>query len=639
MLATGLAVAASGLGVSAADDRTATTEPPAGGATFTHVSTSPCPESRFECTTLAVPRDHTAPDGPTWEITFGVQPAAVESRGTFVTITGGPGTSGLAVADLYTDYMAPSITDNYDIVFLDQRGIGLSHPIRCDQAATAYYVSDADPDDPAQRDAVAAANRSFVDSCLAESGASVDDLPYYETSQAVEDLEAIRQYLGTEQIVLYGESYGTQYAQTYAAAHPDRVSMLVLDGVVDLTVDALDYYAEGARAHDDALESVMHACSADEACAVDANGDALAAYDALAATLADAPVEYDFPMPDGSVERRTFRVADLELAASATIGSLGDRLLLQRAIAAAVDGNMVPLARLAYAAVFVDPETEELVPDPGWSDAMYYAVECQDYSFLPDGGTADERVDAWLEQGAADGVNDQRLGSVYYGDLPCLYWPAQPGAVPRPAPITDPPYPTLVLTADTDAATPVANAMRVFGRIEDSALVILQGGPHVIFDWGYACVDELVAEAIATGELPSVRVTICDGEVADPYIPIAPDDASGYDDPLAAAVSVADQLTANSEYAYWDGVDVLAIGCDHGGSLEYVPSDVGSDIELTACELTDGVPVTGTGTFDDVEGTVHLDLVLPDGELSYDSDGVSVEVEGTYEGQPVATGS
>ncbi len=208
-----------------------------------------------------------------------------------------------------------------------------------------------------------------------------------------------------------------------------------------------------------------------------------------------------------------------------------------------------------------------------------------------------------------------------------------------PAAITDPPYPTLVLNADVDAATPVANAMRVFGRIEDSALVILQGGPHVIFGWGFPCVDELVGEAIATGELPSVRVTICDGEVVDPYIPIAPDDASGYDDPLAAAVSVADQLTANSEYAYWDGVDVLAIGCDHGGSLEYVPSDVGSDIELTACELTDGVPVTGTGTFDDVEGTVHLDLVLPDGELSYDSDGVSVEVEGTYEGQPVATGS
>ena len=56
---------------------------------------------------------------------------------------------------------------------------------------------------------------------------------------------------------------------------------------------------------------------------------------------------------------------------------------------------------------------------------------------------------------------------------------------------------------------------------------------------------------------------------------------------------------------------MLEVGCDHGGSLEYVPTDVGTDIELTACELTDGVPVTGTGVFDDDAGTVHLELVLP----------------------------
>ena len=34
--------------------------------------------------------------------------------------------------------------------------------------------------------------------------------------------EAVRDYLGVEKMQLYGESYGTQYVQTYAAAHPDR---------------------------------------------------------------------------------------------------------------------------------------------------------------------------------------------------------------------------------------------------------------------------------------------------------------------------------------------------------------------------------------------------------------------------------
>ena len=298
---------------------------------------------------------------------------------------------------------------------------------------------------------------------------ATEDLPYYATTQAVEDLEAIRQYLGVEQFVLYGESYGTQYVQTYAAAHPDNVSMLILDGVVDLTVDVLPYYEEGARAHDDALEAVLQACTADEACAVDAGGDALVAYDALAATLDAGPIEYDFPMPDGTVERRTFGASDLELAAAGTVNSLGDRMLLQRAVTAAADGNLVPLARLAYSSVYVDPETLEVDVDPAWSDATYYAVECQDYEFLPDAGTPRERLDAWLDEGAAAGIEDLRLGSIFYGDLPCLFWPEQPADVPRPAPIVDPPYPTLVLNADTDGPTPVVNAMRVFAT--DGGLV------------------------------------------------------------------------------------------------------------------------------------------------------------------------
>jgi pimeloyl-ACP methyl ester carboxylesterase len=534
--------------------------------------------------------------------------------------------------------MASEITDDYDILFIDQRGVGLSRPIRCDEAATAYYLTDADTDDLAQRDEVAAAAEQFVTDCMTESGVAPGDLPYYSTAQAVDDLEAIRDYLGVEQFVLYGESYGTQFVQTYAAKYPERVSMLVLDGVVDLTIEGLPYYEEGARAHGDALEAALQACDDDEVCAADAGGDALAAFDELAAALDVAPIAYDFPMPDGTVERRTFMANDLQLATAGTVGSLGDRMLLQRAIAEAADGNLVPLARLAYASVYVDPETLAVDVDPTWSDAAYYAIECQDYGFLPDAGTPRQRLDAWLDAGAAAGMADERLGSIYYGDLPCLYWPAQPGDVPRPAPITDAPYPTLVLNADTDGPTPVVNAMRVFGRLEDSYLVLLEGGPHVIFDWGYACVDELVSEAIASGEPPSIRVTVCDGDVADPYVANAPDDATGYDEPLEAASTVADQLTADSEYVYWDGAASLEMGCDHGGALSYVPRDSGADVVLDACEWTDGVPVSGTGAVDFSTGAVAtLEVELPEGALTYADDGATVTVEGTYNGAPVAT--
>ena len=110
-----------------------------------------------------------------------------------------------------------------------------------------------------------------------------------------------------------------------------------------------------------------------------------------------------------------------------------------------------------------------------------------------------ERLDAWLADFVAGPNDELRLGDVALGDLPCLFWPAQPGDVERPDPIVDPPYPTFVLTADADPATPMVNALRVFERLDDAYLVVLQDGPHVIFDWGYTCVDDLIAGYLGEG--------------------------------------------------------------------------------------------------------------------------------------------
>ena len=615
------------------------------GSDFTYVSTEPCPDSRFECITLAVPRDHFSGDATTWNVTFGILRAAVEAKGTFVTITGGPGTSGLLLADAYTDFMAPEITDNFDIVFLDQRGIGASRPLRCDEAAASYYRVSSDPSDPDQRDQVETETQTFVDACVAEAGVAEGDLPYYSTAQAVEDLEAFRTYLGVDQLHLYGESYGTQYVQTYAAAHPDRVASLIVDGVVDLTVDVLDYYVEGAQAHDDALLATLSACAADEACASDAGGDSLAAYDTLSAELDEGPIEYEYPMSDGTSQTRSFTANDLHLATVGFIGALGDRMLLQRAVGAASAGNLVPLARMAYSSIFVNPETLDVTPDPSWSDAMYYAVECQDYDFFADIGSPRRRLDMWIDTALAAGIEAFRLKTIAFGDLPCLLWPGTGeqwtttgGARgERPDPIVDPPYPTLVLTADTDAATPIANAMRVFSRLENSHLIVLQGGPHVIFDWGYACVDELVSTFIATGEPPPTRVTICDGDVADPYVPIAPVEAADYDDAIETMTIIDNQLFWSASYVYWDGAEPFTEGCDFGGSVEYVPTDVGVDVTLVACEFTDGYAVSGTGAVETETGIVRLDVEIPDGELTYETetDGETVRLTGTFEGRQV----
>ena len=100
----------------------------------------PCPDSDFTCVTLTVPLNHFDPsDSRTMDVVFAILPATGERKGMFVTATGGPGTAGLTSADSYTGYFDPSIPENFDIVFFDQRGVGKSGGLQCVNAAAKYY--------------------------------------------------------------------------------------------------------------------------------------------------------------------------------------------------------------------------------------------------------------------------------------------------------------------------------------------------------------------------------------------------------------------------------------------------------------------------------------------------------------------
>ncbi len=598
---------------------------------FEVVSEQDCPDIDFECVRLAVPRDHYSDDPTMWEVDFAIRRADGEAKGTFVTITGGPGSSGLSAADYYTDAMPTGITDNYDIVFLDQRGIGASQPVTCDEAAAAYYDTDSDLWDADQRDQVIADAQTFVDDCVDESGVSESDLAFYSTVQAVEDLEAFRAYLGVDKLSLYGESYGTQYVQTYAAAHPEHVASLIVDGVVDLTIGAIPYYIETARAFGDVVEATLDACDRANDCASDAPGEAVQTYEDLVTELEAGSIEYEFPMPDGTTETREFTASDLSVAASGFANSLGVRMQLQRAVNSAAEGNIVPLARLAYSASSEDAEDFEPEVDPSFSDAMFYAVECQDYSYYFGAGSPRERLDLWIDAVEASGVDDEFLGGIAFGDVPCLVWPSTDDFVRRPAPLADTSYPVFVLNSNTDPNTPADNATRVFGRLDESYLVVLDGGPHVIFGWGYRCVDDLIGDFLGDGELPVNRITLCDGSIADPYAPNAPGTEPEYVDAPTTVAAIANSVLNNIEYFDWFGDDVLEMGCDAGGALTYSPSNSGADLTFAACEFTEGVPVDGTGTVR-FSGSATLDVTLPFADLVSVPGGA---ITGTFRGQPV----
>jgi pimeloyl-ACP methyl ester carboxylesterase len=598
----------------------------------------PCPDgSEFTCVTLAMPLDHfNRADARTIPVTFAVLPATGQRKGMFVTVTGGPGASGIAVADSYTSAFNPSLPRRFDIVFFDQRGVALSGGLTCPEAAAAYYQADGRAETPGQEAAVKQAARTFSQDCVSELG-NPDSLPYLGTEQAVEDLERFRQMMQDERFWLYGESYGTQYAQTYAARHGERLTRLILDGTVDLTLDGLQFYAQQAQAFSDTLVAALHACDDDRACAGDMGGNAVAAYDRLAARLERRPLSFRFPLPEGGFARREFTFADLEVAAAGQLYAEDDRMLFNRALAAYASRlDPASLARLLYLSLGLDPQTLDAIPDPSYSDAIFYAVECQDYGYP--GATPGERAENYIRAGDPVEAAVPRLASLFYGDLPCAYWPKATANLTRPEPLTAEGIPTLVLGATADPATPVGNGISVYERLDDGYLVTQRGGPHVIFRRGNACPDDPVTAFLVGSQVPEQRETECAGVVADEYVPLAPPNASGFESPLDALASAETEITYLPEYYYWDGGEPASAGCTAGGTLGFEPDGAKHTFTLSACTFARNFTLTGTGSYHPDRDRFVLEVTLTGRwqcGLQYVRTGDATKVIGLCDGKAV----
>ncbi|HLQ18472.1 MAG TPA: alpha/beta fold hydrolase, partial [Tabrizicola sp.] len=369
----------------------------------------PCEFGALTCTTITVPLDHRANDpSRTLDITFALSFATNESRGILFYFVGGPGGSGLASADSYLSSFDPSLTENMDIVFVDQRGIGAVHGLSC-PVAQARFDSSAAP--LSDTEAILASARSYVTDCTAEMGAD-HLLPVVNTDQAIRDSEVFRQAIGAPKVWLYGESYGTQLVQAYATQIPQAVKGVIVDGVVDLTLDAESFYRRYTLAAEQLLNETFALCSAMPDCKADFPADLAQVYDDLAARLAASPVTVPYTLADGTRVDRTLTASHLESSAFYALYSPEGRAEFLRALAAAGRGNLVPILQLGYSNLFIDPETEIGMQDPAWFGAAYYAITCTDYDSGP--GTPDDRARRILDQARALAPQAPRLLRSYY---------------------------------------------------------------------------------------------------------------------------------------------------------------------------------------------------------------------------------
>lgn len=235
-----------------------------------------------DCGYVTVPESRTGDSDATIQLAVVRVHSEAESPATPVFLAvGGPGGNGLIRASDISFLIpyGPVIAD-HDFIFFSQRGTEHAQPhLTCPDYINVPVEAARDGWSVEERQAQLVAT---MQACIDEATAQGIDLSAYNTDENAADIDSIRQALGYDQIILYGQSYGTQVAEFVMRNHPDILESVILDGILAVTATAEAQYSS----HRDAFQRFFTACAADPACSEaypDPEGALSQAYETLEA--------------------------------------------------------------------------------------------------------------------------------------------------------------------------------------------------------------------------------------------------------------------------------------------------------------------------------------------------------------------
>ncbi|MCW2642294.1 MAG: peptidase [Dactylosporangium sp.] len=459
-----------------------------------------------ECGYVSVPLDYSHPNGKKIELAVSrVKHKTPDSEYQGVTLVnpGGPGGSGLGLAVL-GEFVPKQAGDAYDWIGFDPRGVGSSKPaLSCLPDYMGPNRPDYIPWNKSLEKTWLDRSKSYADAC--HKNDAIGLLDHMTTVDAAKDMDRIRAALGQQQINYYGFSYGTYLGQVYSTLYPERMRRMVLDGNVD-------------------ARKVWYQANLDQDVAFERNIKIwfgwLAKYDSV----------YHLGNTAQAVEARWY-AEQFKLRVKPAGGVVGPDewtdIFLQAGYYQVTwtdladtfanwvhKGDPAPLIA-AY------ESTDGPGNDNGF--AVYNAVQCTDVQWP-------KSWDQWKRDNWKTFLSApfETWGNAWF-NAPCLYWPAK---AHTPVNVDGRKVTSALLINETlDAATPFEGSLELRRRFPNAVLIAEPGGTtHSGSLFGNACVDDQIADYLATGKLPARKAgdgpdTTCD-PLPEPVPAAAPSAAS-----------------------------------------------------------------------------------------------------------------
>lgn len=429
-----------------------------------------------KCGTLEVYENRATKKGRMIGLNILVLPATGDRRepDPFVYFAGGPGSAATEDAQGIADAFK-QVREHRDLLFVDQRGTGKSHPLDCSlynpkdlQSYLGYFFPLED-----------------IRKCRPELEAQAD-LTLYTTDIAIDDMDEVRAALGYERLNLFGASYGTRAALTYLKRYPKRVRTAMLQGVSPPNSYMPSDFPLG---NERALQGILAECAADEACNA-AFPNLKDETKSLLAQLIKGPVDVEVQKPN--ISERVKVKLSRDLAAEAIRYMLYNPVAASRVpltIHLAAQGNFAPLTEAAI-------RYRRLLVSTG-SNGMYLSVTCAED--LP-----------WIKPGEGE----RMAANTFLGDYRlrqqrelCALWPRATIAKDYGDPVRSD-VPVLILTGELDPVTPPSNGDAVAKTLKNSLHIVVPHGAHGLGGLeNIDCISGITAEFVERGSTQGIHTS------------------------------------------------------------------------------------------------------------------------------------